>query len=384
MKKVFLLLGATFSRAFRSNSSLHYLRSSGGLIILTVLIMLIVSACQSTGSGPIIDKKPPTNNGSASNLEKVAKILAQTISNEDVRNAIKEAAGERFDSDTEVLYSDISNVILPDGTTFATQMATAHVSSLGTQSNGLTTAAVLNELQTLSSANPRLQIAVRGDNENWDTETVTPLVAFEPENEDASEIKAYDAEGKVHLLDAKVAPDQPIIVVGNNERIDESGKVKSYFLPTINSAQEVKEPPTTPPDQNTNIEVQGGRCARMYYIWITNDHEPWWKGGAELYLIAKSDDGNIYYHGGFTSVDKTNRWYYVYARTLGCAASNVTYYWYEQDGWSLDFTASYNGISLGVKIDDDDDFMGAIKLPYTSYPTWRMWNAGEVYFYPYH
>ncbi len=33
-------------------------------------------------------------------------------------------------------------------------------------------------------------------------------------------LKAYDSNGKAYLMDAEVEPDVPIIVIGNNERMD--------------------------------------------------------------------------------------------------------------------------------------------------------------------
>ena len=344
------------------------------IVFVVALSFIFIMSCSSTDT-------PPNSNNSVddststevSDLEKVAKILAQATSNEDVVNAIKEATDKRFDGDTEALYSDISSASLPDGTTLATQMATAYASKLGTQSNGLTTASVLNELQTLSTANPKLQIAVRGNSEDGDLGTNT-LVAFEPESEDATQIKAYDSEGNVHLLDASTEPEEPVIVVGLNERTDDSGNVIPQFLekpdfetaslgdvlPEVGST-DIGEGSTTEPEASS-LETQACHHAYTIYMKLKYDSEPWYKGYPEIYMRVKLNGDYRYYNLWW--VNKVGVWYGI-RRYLGCTFGWTQFYFYEDDSWP-----------------DSDDYMGHVWVYKTAFDIYNtFWNVKGLYFY---
>jgi len=188
--------------------------------------------------------------------------------------------------------------------------------------------------------------------DKWDPVTFTPLVAFMPvsvEDTTLKTITAYDADGKAHVLDAQVAPAQPVIVLGVNERTDDSGELLRNQLtaadqdPTAASAYQV----------------------RMVKVNIYNDNEPWAKGSAEISLRAQGC-GLDYTDIDWTSLNDDEDWWYG-PRVLGTTTCGVYFYWWEDDGSSYDFTLSYKGVSLNVKMDDGDDLIGGILLGNASF-----------------
>jgi hypothetical protein len=72
-----------------------------------------------------------------------------------------------------------------------------------------------------------LQIAIpelaAATSENWDIENQTPLIAVVPSNytEDSgvNHILAFDEEGNEHYLDTKNEPEELVIIISANERI---------------------------------------------------------------------------------------------------------------------------------------------------------------------
>jgi hypothetical protein len=329
----------------------HFIK--GLLLLLTALLL---EACSTLNTSPAkaSSDSPETINAS---LETLAKLFAKAVTNESVRVQIQQGVSEKFDGDTNVLYK--------------TLMASSHSQvirqSLANSQEGLSSQATLDALAT---SIPRLQLAMPAHFDSWNAKTYMPLVGYVPagiDDQALKEIKAFDAEGNLHVLDAQVLPDQPVLLLSQNERSDETGKVLSAFL-----------------EQASGTSLQTQSCIKNVYmekVYLRDDHEPWIKGDPEVKLIAVSRNYDLSYHGGFLSVNDEGTWY-SYHRLLGCTSTDVIYYWYEDDGGSLDLTVSYKGFSLQVKIDDSDDFMGAIQVPYgylNSTPT--RWDLGDLVFY---
>ncbi|HMB53824.1 MAG TPA: DUF3103 family protein, partial [Thermoanaerobaculia bacterium] len=152
-----------------------------------------------------------------------ARALASAMADPELRATVHREVGRQFDGDFNVLYNDLANQRLSDGTTVRTRIARGDLS--GETAPGRVTAA-LSTLDGYARALPRLQVAVPVHFDDWDPATFAPLVAFMPtdvDDDELYEIEAYDAEGNLHRLDAQLAPNEPVIVVSLNERTDDNG-----------------------------------------------------------------------------------------------------------------------------------------------------------------
>lgn len=327
--------------------------------LLLAVFLLVLSSCGTVTTPTQDSSTPETMNAS---LETLAKLFAKAVTDASVRQQIQGEVAKRFDGDTNVLYQTltaISELQTQSGGTNIKQSLTA------LQSGG-------SSLEQLVRSIPRLQVAMPAGFDAWDASSEVPLVGFVPVDADDKtirEIKVFDAEGNMQLLDARALPSKPVILLSQNERTDETGQVLSDFSSQSNGSASVLTPQW---------------CAKnvyMEWLYLRDDNEPWYKGSPEIMLIATSRNRDLSYHAGFTDADSEGKWYN-YHRFLGCTSADVVYYWYEDDGGGLDITPSYGGFSLNIKIDDDDDFMGAVQVPYSLLDSFiTRWDLGDVIFY---
>ncbi|MEV4383287.1 DUF3103 family protein [Streptosporangium sp. NPDC049644] len=113
-----------------------------------------------------------------------------------------------------------------------------------------------------------------------------PLVMFTPSKDEkfVRTVTAYDSAGRTHELDARRAPKQAVLVVGLNER-----KTAELGQQVIRKA--LTEAGVTGADRKADEAQQPTAqaagtprwAAQIYRITNYNDHEPWYKGGPEIY-----------------------------------------------------------------------------------------------------
>lgn len=300
---------------------------------LTLSLSLLLAACGqspsdvavSTPDAAITSAQAQTN----TMLHTFARQLAASLTEPSVRTLIAQQTALKFDGDTDALYSTLATLATGKGT-FAQTLS----SGIGAQS-----------LHTLTASLPKLNIAVHGG--AWDAARTVPLVAVVPVGGDEfAPVTAYDAQGGVHQLDSRHAPDQPVVVVGLNERVDDQGMLQvSASAPT--------------PANGSTISAQSCYQVRLRHLFLYDDKEPWTSGEPEIWAIVKGS--GLWWHGEFTQVDGPGDYYNI-NKVFGCTGGDVTFYWYEKDGSNLDVTASYGGVSLGIKIDDSDDFLGGVLM----------------------
>jgi hypothetical protein len=147
----------------------------------------------------------------------------------DFRKLIKEEALAKFDGDYDILLRNI--VDKPIRVDDAIQLRSGGVNSTVKDlleicydsenifgSNLRSSISVISELQ---QKYPNLQIAIPVNAEDWNEDAV-PLVTFIPlEYKDGitQTFTAYDSNGKPVIIDAIAPPSEPVIVIGQNERI---------------------------------------------------------------------------------------------------------------------------------------------------------------------
>ncbi|HEY0639630.1 MAG TPA: DUF3103 family protein [Pseudonocardiaceae bacterium] len=108
---------------------------------------------------------------------------------------------------------------------------------------------------------------------------VAPLVASVPSDDDTASVTAYDASGRTVFLDAARLPQRPVFVVD----VDVSAALEMglrVFRSTLDSHGITAATPS-------RATVQSGYWAtQVRSVRLSNDHEPWVKGAAEIFGIA--------------------------------------------------------------------------------------------------
>jgi len=327
-----------------------------GLVGASLTILGTVAASGTVIAGPAYAESPGAAAGiSASStnnsLDALAKVFAGAVTDQAFRHTIHDSVAERFDGDNEVLWKKF--VAKPGAQSALTKVASREKS--------ISTLSARDTVQGLAGEIPRFQVSVPTNFDSWDPAAYTPLVAFVPAGVDDTTLKtitAYDAAGKAYQLDAQVEPAQPVIMLGINERTDDAGNV---VLPEV-LADEVIEADDVSTAAAASYNVQ------VNEVVLLDDKEPWSKGDAEIALRAKSKgcSGVLYWETNWAGLNDTgDEWTGV--RNLESTKCDVIFSWWEDDGSNFDFELAYGDYGLGIKMDDDDDIIGGIKLAHSSF-----------------
>lgn len=279
-------------------------------------------------------------------LDSLAKSLA-TANRSDLRSTIHQAVAKRFDGDEEALWSSFAA-----DPAFSAKVA-------GNKQNS-------NVIASAAAKMPRLQIAVPVHFDSWDPATYAPLVAYTPQGIDDTQlttITAYDAAGTAVTLDARVAPKQPVIVLGLNERSDEQGVLKEPWATSSRTTRTAQSAPiTTAAAAKYSVDIR--------VVHLIEDKEPWTAGDAEISMKAKSRgcSGVDFMDSNWTNLNNNDDWWAPGGtRNLGTTTCDVVFAWWEDDGGAFDYTLSYGSFSLGIKMDNGDDMIGKKQLAHSSF-----------------
>lgn len=365
--KAALLSGATPSRADsqevpgwhtnRLKGRVHmelYRTRVGGVVLATILAVSgLAGAAPATAAEPTVEEvaTAPDFSQTASldsdtindALDSLAKLFAVAVTDETLRKDIYNGVAEKFDGDANVLYRTLV-------TTSGVRSGLADAYRLGLAGQPTETEA-LSAVDSMVNDVPRFQVAVPDGLDAWDPGAYAPLVAYMPDGVDDTTLQtvtAYDAAGKAYTLDAQVAPTEPVIVLGLNERTDDAGAL----LPPFSDTWETE--PTDPPS------AQGSYQVRMVKVNLINDKEPWARGSAEISMRAKGA-GLSYGDSDWASLNQSEDWWYG-PRELGTTTGDVRFVWWEDDGGDFDFTLEFKGVGLSIKMCDCDDQIGNILL----------------------
>lgn len=299
-------------------------------------------------------------------MDRLARDLAGAVQDTDLRQLIHRNVDNRFDGDTNVLWSDLS-----ENSNFPARVAES--------GNLLKSSLELRQpISKIAAQVPGLQVAVPVHFDDWDPSEYEPWVTYFPEGVDDTAVRvltAYDSNGNQYALDARVEPARPVIVLSQNERTDASGNLLPQVVESTAVASSALE---DGPDETLVAGTRTRYKARMRAITLLDDKEPWAKGDAEIGMVAKSRNCAAAKKGASSGVDYSDHnWenlendddedVWTGTRDLGWTKCDVVFSWWEDDGGAFDFYLEFRGFGLGIKMDDDDDLIGDKQLPYSSF-----------------
>jgi hypothetical protein len=204
--------------------------------------------------------------GEVSDAASFAQLLASAVPDKSVRSFIKEESNKKFDGD----YNFLVNKTLE--TKVGSLTFKEKISRLNKNTHLKSTNVFESVLQ-----NEKLQVSVPVLIDKWDVNKHELLVAVAVGVVDGETdyVYAYDSKGRAYLLDAKVEPDVPVIVIGNNERTGAD------------------------PDSETNEKAArvSGQYEHMGYLkcFDLGEIESWLKGGPEFRVDCVIYDGGSKY-----------------------------------------------------------------------------------------
>lgn len=342
-------------------------------------------------------------------LDEVAKALAKSLTDEQMRLFIKKEAGKRIDGDYDILYSSIENGVIREKTFAQTLDAVRSTDK----------SARIVSIEEVSKKLPLLNISVPVNIKKWDVSRFTPLVAVLSENE-SKLLKAFDKDGNVHWLDARKAPNFPVVVIGRSERyvLTSTGQVqmKKGLLPVDDGGMKVMGNEEQLPDdgsgggggydvpgnEDPNPSPTGNDCSDMSKLNITltgwysgniSAIESWARGtpeirmrafavtqtGTKVNVYGDPDRGNLWVPNSRNDVNQ--RWWnlndYLFYWNVSSYGEEVTFILHEEDGGapkdiSIPISFKQGGLTasttISFRIDDGDDYVGYFprRLPFCS------------------
>jgi hypothetical protein len=377
--------------------------------IVTVGLSLCLWSCdkQDKNVQPSEDviAKELSQNEHFTRMEEVAKALAKSMGDKQVRNFIKSEASKQMDGDYDILYNWVD-----DKTIGGKSLESIIVDNTATSPSAKTNA--LENLRVTAASIPLLNISVPANIDKWDTENFEPLVAVSPysfvkDEKSVKLIKAYDKQGNVHWLDALKKPDFPVIAVGLNERTTvKDGKIELKPIAFSKKKDSGSDKLTQPIPFDSQKKLMSSRAMggqswyyseysdEIYLNGITDGngwsgYEGWLMGDPEIevYTFVKNNQGQVYSAGqSYHDINDDGNWAYTQMNHAYTAYDIDSYpevymaFWEDDGGWSNsgggpNTQTVSSGITYGVGW--DDDYIGAKWMNRIYYPSW--WWQGKGY-----
>ncbi len=257
-----------------------------------------------------------------SKLGEIAKNLAYSLKEPSYRHLVKNEVGKKFDDDYDVLLYHLMDRKLQGGKTLRESF-----SNTGAKVNANQKISIAALFQKAIEEIPLIQVAIPVKFNQWDATQFIPKVAVLPVDYDEATTKtipAYDYMGNKYEIDAINKPNEPIIVISLNERVDmdKNGRyyysvskeavpenildLKKYEIDIVAPLPVDVDPPTppspTPPGSNSpcagpNPYRINGNKAYLKNIWIAGHLvgkiEGWPAGDLELDIRVFAIDKTI-------------------------------------------------------------------------------------------
>ena len=288
--------------------------------------------------------------------EEFAKLLAVSLKQKEMRNFIKTEANKKFDGDFDILVSKVIEAQIGNekfGEKLKKNSPNGYAKGKETFDNAL--------------KNPKLNIAIPVLIEKWDDTKQQPLVAVavDADEKQTQQLKAYDSDGRLYLLDAKTEPNVPVIVIANNERMD--------YKPIKNTSQNLRI-------SGNSEKITALQCPNLSAI------ESWYYGGPELRFEG------VVYDDTFSSA------YLAFSKTqhpprdlavLGFSPNQELFEWhfdnnhgpdYYIQSWEIDDSGTTAKLTVGVSAGKKDQVTGTASFE-LSYKAQDKKLAGELIHY---
>ncbi|MFD2784890.1 hypothetical protein [Hymenobacter rubripertinctus] len=332
---------------------------------------------------------------STEDRNQLARLLAVELgSNEKLRDFLREEALSQFDGDYDVLYQRVADRRIGDETLedIFTRQFVRQAENRGQSVSG---DEARSWVQRTIAGIPLCQFSVPVNCEKWEN-SYAPLVIALPTDFDDMKVESilsFNQDGKEEVLDGAVEPEQPVVVIGSNERVNEKGEVEAGY---------------------TTANRNNGAMERLerYKIRDINAIEHWLLGGPELqmqYWVAPMPNYSTYpyqpasppYQLGTWSQNpsrnsvKNGQWinsqsllYYWYLNSYGQTFRDI---WVERDaGPNIRLNLSVTlpkgvVITFNPTIGSNDERMGEQFVNYND-PHWpqnqqNAYGPGEVYYF---
>lgn len=222
-----------------------------------------------------------------SNLKELAMLFAKVINQDkNLKALIGYEVGKQFDDDYDVLFEKIADITINNHTLRnSLQMATTKGQNI----------------HDLIQPIPYLNIAIPVNFDQWSTYQgaiyVLPLQYGKEDTENHQTI-GYDQYGNTKVFDANNPPQEPVLVLGINERMEYLQEKQSASLTNA-----LKSPMT-----------QGTSDGAIYHeeilesVYMNEDLESWDRGRPELYVLVAVGENYIYKKFYYEFADSLKTW----------------------------------------------------------------------------
>lgn len=293
-------------------------------------------------------------------LSDLAELLPKALTDLGLAKIVWDEAKANEEDEAYAIWLEIADVQTPSELTLKSELQRIMLT------RNLRKTMAESEDYTSSFSNiERLQIYIYNF-ELWDGES-SLLAAFEPVTRndiDVEWLTLYNVEGGTTKIDAINPPDYSLIVVGINER-------QGYYEGE---------------DSSRLHKTVAARTEIMDKMYLTDDHEPWWKGKAEIYIVSAGTKGayDEKLLVDLTNVNHSGSWYgtdynlFEWDKTYW--GDYVGFGVIEQDGCCRDWNVDIEIENYRVKVSKsgNDDFVGRIKSVSYNHPNNHQFNFDDV------
>jgi hypothetical protein len=256
------------------------------LIVSVLFSLLVLFSCKKTGQKG--NDLSPTDQDNQTNF---AKVMAKAVEDKSVRDFLKTEALQKFGGDYDVFLPMVKDKLLSNGVSFKDFLdETAKRQNINTS------------VEKIIAVLPLVTIMIpeteKFSAEKWNTDNTVPIVGIRNVADIKSKKKmiAYNSNGAITELDYSADPDQPVLVIKDNEALQvveastsRTARAGSYQFTKPRPAvfvnnglayfyadESLYDPAPAEPEIIKNAgnvssastnRIEGGACSRVYNWW---------------------------------------------------------------------------------------------------------------------
>jgi hypothetical protein len=184
-------------------------------LLLPLAMLLLIMSCTKRNNESVEPVNNPTNESTINENEfattEFAKVLAKALTTKEVREIIKQEALKRFDKDYDILYQFSKDVSFNGSKSLQQILA-------GYAKDSVAFINLTEQLPLITIFVPHIH---NFNPEDWNTDQQIPIVAVRKTSSIKKEevLNAYNSREEEIILNYRKSPEQPVIVVKENERV---------------------------------------------------------------------------------------------------------------------------------------------------------------------